>query len=103
MPEHPSNAAAPPEIPDSSPVATPTTTPPAAAPKQFVRPKVDIEELRRSINESLKKQSEEKSTSVVATAAAATAAATTTTSPSAPKHTQINTEPPGARAAKKQA
>jgi energy-coupling factor transporter ATP-binding protein EcfA2 len=29
-----------------------------SAPKQFVRPKVDIEELRRSINESLKKQAE---------------------------------------------
>jgi hypothetical protein len=30
----------------------------ASAPKQFVRTKVDIEELRRSINESLKKQAE---------------------------------------------
>ena len=29
-----------------------------SAPKQFVRPKVDINELRRSINESLKKQAE---------------------------------------------
>ncbi|HUC31599.1 MAG TPA: type IV secretory system conjugative DNA transfer family protein [Candidatus Paceibacterota bacterium] len=35
------------------------TVPPAGpAPKQFIRPKVDIDELRRSINESLKKQSE---------------------------------------------
>ncbi len=32
---------------------------PAPAPKQFVRPKVDIEALRRSINESLKKQAED--------------------------------------------
>jgi TraM recognition site of TraD and TraG len=30
----------------------------APAPKQFIRPKVDINELRRSINESLKKQAE---------------------------------------------
>jgi energy-coupling factor transporter ATP-binding protein EcfA2 len=35
--------------------ATPTAP---ATPKQFMRPKVDIEELRRSINESLKKQAE---------------------------------------------
>jgi hypothetical protein len=34
---------------------------PASAPKQFVRPKVDIDELRRSINESLKKQGEPES------------------------------------------
>jgi len=80
------DAAASPEIPDSSPATTTTHT---AAPKQFVRPKVDIEELRRSINESLKKQSEEKSVSAVAAAPA-----------SAAKPTQINTEPPGARAAK---
>jgi energy-coupling factor transporter ATP-binding protein EcfA2 len=31
---------------------------PVSAPKQFVRQKVDIEEMRRSINESLKKQAE---------------------------------------------
>jgi hypothetical protein len=39
----------------SVPISAPTAAP---APKQFVRPKVDIEELRRSINESLKKQAE---------------------------------------------
>jgi len=37
------------------------STPVASAPKQFVRPKVDIDALRRSITESLKKQTEEKS------------------------------------------
>jgi hypothetical protein len=35
---------------------TDTEPMPVSAPKQFVRQKVDIEELRRSINESLKKQ-----------------------------------------------
>jgi hypothetical protein len=47
--------------PESAPVSVsaPTPTPTAtSAPKQFVRLKVDIEELRRSINESLKKQAE---------------------------------------------
>ncbi len=43
-----------------APVSTPASAPTAAfAPKQFARPKVDIEELRRSINESLKKQAAE--------------------------------------------
>jgi hypothetical protein len=52
----------------------------APAPKQFVRQKVDIEALRRSITESLKKQTEDPS------------AAET---PSLPELTQVNTEPPG--------
>ncbi len=45
-------ASTPASAPSSAPVAKPTT------PKQFVRQKVDINELRRSINESLKKQAE---------------------------------------------
>jgi len=53
-----------PTIPASSPATyvtpvAPISAPAAApAPKQFVRPKVDINELRRSITESLKKQAE---------------------------------------------
>jgi hypothetical protein len=42
--------------PASAPVAAEPTS--VAAPKQFIRPKVDIDELRRSITESLKKQAE---------------------------------------------
>ena len=47
--------------PASAPEPAPTSEPapaPADAPRQFIRPKVDIEALRRSINESLKKQAE---------------------------------------------
>jgi energy-coupling factor transporter ATP-binding protein EcfA2 len=48
-----------PAVPESAPVFVSAPAPAVApAPKQFVRPKVDIEELRRSINESLKKQAE---------------------------------------------
>jgi energy-coupling factor transporter ATP-binding protein EcfA2 len=44
---------------DAPSVLASTPAPAAApAPKQFIRPKVDINELRRSINESLKKQAE---------------------------------------------
>lgn len=44
-----------------APAATSTEAHPSSvtAPKQFVRQKVDIDELRRSINESLKKQSDD--------------------------------------------
>jgi hypothetical protein len=52
----------------------------APAPKQFVRQKVDIEELRRSITESLKKQAEDPSPAAT---------------PSVSELTQINAEPPG--------
>ena len=49
-----------PAVPESAPVFVSAPAPAVApAPKQFVRPKVDIEELRRSINESLKKQAED--------------------------------------------
>jgi energy-coupling factor transporter ATP-binding protein EcfA2 len=51
----------------------------APAPKQFVRQKVDIEELRRSITESLKKQTKDPSPAAT---------------PSVPELTQINMEPP---------
>ena len=41
----------------SEPLSEPNPEPaPVSAPKQFVREKVDIEALRRSINESLRKQ-----------------------------------------------
>ena len=47
---------------DAAPLVAPeeesVAAPAPSAPKQFARPKVDIEELRRSITESLKKQSE---------------------------------------------
>jgi hypothetical protein len=49
---------------DSTPTPTQTSVSvpaQASAPKQFVRQKVDIEELRRSITESLKKQTEDPS------------------------------------------
>ena len=42
----------------SETISVPPSVPSAPAPKQFIRQKVDIEALRRSINESLKKQSE---------------------------------------------
>ncbi len=68
-PAAPKPAAAPVEsAPELAPTPAPTSTPvqisasesaPASAPKQFVRPKVDINELRRSITESLKKQAED--------------------------------------------
>lgn len=61
-------------------------SPSAPAPKQFVRPKVDIEELRRSITESLKKQAEGTGADAPASAPAP-----------APDPTQIDTEPPGKR------
>ncbi len=49
----PESVTSPVSAPARAPVQTPVV---ASAPKQFVRTKVDIEELRRSINESLKKQ-----------------------------------------------
>jgi energy-coupling factor transporter ATP-binding protein EcfA2 len=61
----------------SVPAQAPTSAP---APKQFVRQKVDIEALRRSITESLKKQVEDPSPAATASVA---------------EPTQINTEPPG--------
>ncbi|HUC01719.1 MAG TPA: type IV secretion system DNA-binding domain-containing protein [Candidatus Paceibacterota bacterium] len=68
--------------PASAPSSEPSseTQPAAPAPKQFVRQKVDIEALRRSITESLKKQSE----------GGSVAAPTPVPDP-----TQVNTEPPG--------
>jgi hypothetical protein len=55
----PPQAATFPAVPDSHPTATSQPQAPASAPRQFVRPKVDIADLRRSISESLKKQAEE--------------------------------------------
>ncbi len=87
---------------EASSVATPESVTPTApsAPKQFVRPKVDIEELRRSINESLKKQSEGESAVAGTNGVSAPNTSSTHLSVSAPAPTQINTEPPGAGAAK---
>jgi hypothetical protein len=71
LPRIPTSVASTPAKPFTAPVITPVeikkevspmpVSAPvvASAPKQFIRPRVDIDELRRSINESLKKQAEE--------------------------------------------
>jgi hypothetical protein len=76
--------------PTRASISPPAQTPESAresAPKQFVREKVDIAALRRSINESLKKHTEEKPATAIS--------ASTPTPAIAPHHTQISTEPPG--------
>jgi hypothetical protein len=73
-------------ISDSTPAPTQASVSAPAqapAPKQFVRQKVDIEALRRSITESLKNQTEDPSPGAT---------------PSVSELTQINTEPPGKHA-----
>ena len=76
--------------PEPRPAAPSSSRTPAPAPKVFVRQKVDINELRRSINESLKKQTGGGITIVPASASASSAVAPAP----APAPTQINTEPP---------
>ncbi len=49
---------APVAVTSTSPAAPVSAPAPASTSKQFIRPKVDINELRRSINESLKQQAE---------------------------------------------
>jgi energy-coupling factor transporter ATP-binding protein EcfA2 len=66
-------------VPSQDPVSAPTEVQ-APVPKQFIRQKIDIEALRRSITESLKQQTEDSSPTVPL---------------SASEPTQINTEPPG--------
>jgi hypothetical protein len=77
-----------------APSATPAAaaSAPAPVPKQFIRPKVDIQELRRSINESLKKQAEG---GMPAAASTPAPAAATPAALEVAEHTQIKTEPPG--------